>query len=274
MAEETTTARADPRAVRAASRSTSCALLSDFELGQLGRLIAPAGARRTATTAPISWDARDRDDRRRAARRRPRPRACSTPRAAPATRPRSSTSSSAGCSAPTTSPTARTCATSRAASRCSEDDRRRQGHGLARGLRPRGPDLRHRPEPGHEPPAHAVDAARGGAARRDDRRDQPAARGRADAVRAPAEAARSAAAASSSRSTSSRSRSAATRRSSSASARRCSSSTSRRRDRRGRGGSSDGRSELGDVLDLPFIADAHRRLLRVARPRARDAVGR
>ena len=47
-----------------------------------------------------------------------------------------------------------------------------------------------RPEPGHEPPAHADDAARGRAARRDDRRRQSAARGRADAVRAPAEAAR------------------------------------------------------------------------------------
>ena len=36
----------------------------------------------------------------------------------------------------------------------------------------------HRPEPGHQPPAHADDAAGGGAPRLPDRRDQPAARGR------------------------------------------------------------------------------------------------
>jgi hypothetical protein len=36
------------------------------------------------------------------------------------------------------------------------DDRRRQGHGVARRLRARRLHPRHRPEPGHEPPAHAV----------------------------------------------------------------------------------------------------------------------
>ena len=82
-------------------------------------------------------------------------RRCSTPRAAPATRRRSCTSCSCASSAPTTCPTARTCATSRAAWRCA----RRIGVGKGTvqledfdaGRR----HLRHRPEPGHQPPAHA-----------------------------------------------------------------------------------------------------------------------
>ena len=42
--------------------------------------------------------------------------------------------------------------------------------------------LRHRPEPGHQPPAHADDAAGGGAPRLPHRQHQPAARGGAGAV--------------------------------------------------------------------------------------------
>ena len=44
-----------------------------------------------------------------------------------------------------------------------------KGTRLARRLRALRSDLRDRAEPGHEPSAHAVDAARGGEARRDDR---------------------------------------------------------------------------------------------------------
>ena len=65
-------------------------------------------------------------------------------------------------------------------------DRRRQGDGAARRLRARRRHLHHRPEPGHQPPAHADDAAGGRAPRLPHRRDQPAARGGADALRAPA----------------------------------------------------------------------------------------
>ena len=43
-------------------------------------------------------------------------------------------------------------------------DRRRQGHGRAGRLRARGRDLRDRPEPGQQPPAHADGAAGGQAA--------------------------------------------------------------------------------------------------------------
>ena len=56
---------------------------------------------------------------------------------------------------------------------------------------PRGRAARdRRPEPGHQPPADAHRAGEGQAQRRQDPRDQPAARGRADAVRQPADAAR------------------------------------------------------------------------------------
>ena len=46
-----------------------------------------------------------------------------------------------------------------------EVDRRRQGHGPHRRLRAGRRDLRHRPEPGHEPPADADRAAEGRAER-------------------------------------------------------------------------------------------------------------
>ncbi len=74
--------------------------------------------------------------------------------------------------------------------RADRDHRHRQGHGVTRRLRPRGPDPRDRPEPRHQPPAHAVDAARGRPPRCHDRQHQPAARGGAREVRPPAEAAR------------------------------------------------------------------------------------
>ena len=45
-------------------------------------------------------------------------------------------------------------------------DRRRQGHGDARGLRPRRRHLLHRPQPRHQPSAHADHAARRVQARR------------------------------------------------------------------------------------------------------------
>ena len=45
----------------------------------------------------------------------------------------------------------------------------------------------HGAEPRHQPPAHAHRAREGQAKRREDRRDQPAARGRAGAVQEPAE---------------------------------------------------------------------------------------
>ena len=58
-----------------------------------------------------------------------------------------------------------TCATSRAASALERDDRHRQGDGHPRGLRAGRADLRHRPEPGHQPPADALRAAGGEAQR-------------------------------------------------------------------------------------------------------------
>ena len=86
-------------------------------------------------------------------------------------------------------------------------------------------DLRARPEPGLEPPAHAHGAASGQAARLRDRQHQPAARARARRVREPAGGARSArAAARRSRTASCSCGSAATWRCCRASRRRCSSS--------------------------------------------------
>ena len=70
------------------------------------------------------------------------------------------------------------------------DARRRQGQRLARGHPRRRPDLRSRPEPGHEPPAHADRARDRQAARRADRDREPAARARPDAVQEPADGAR------------------------------------------------------------------------------------
>ena len=84
-----------------------------------------------------------------------------------ATRRRSSTSCSCGRSAPTTCRTARTCATSR---RGVGADRDRSASArasvIARGLRGRRPDLHRRPEPGHQPSAHALRAREGEAQRR------------------------------------------------------------------------------------------------------------
>ena len=66
--------------------------------------------------------------------------------------------------------------------RAHPDDRHRQGHGHP-GRRPPGQAARgRRPEPRHQPPAHAARAGEGQAQRRDDRRGQPAARGRPDAA--------------------------------------------------------------------------------------------
>ena len=65
-------------------------------------------------------------------------------------------------------------------------DRRRQGHGHARGLRAGRRHLRHRPEPRHEPPAHAHGARSRGAARLPHRQRQSAARARARSLRPPA----------------------------------------------------------------------------------------
>ncbi len=67
------------------------------------------------------------------------------------------------------------------------DHRHRQGHRQLRRLRQGGPDHRHGPEPGHQPPAHA-DRTRGvQGKRRRDRRHQSAARGRPAPVQEPAE---------------------------------------------------------------------------------------
>ena len=61
-------------------------------------------------------------------------------------------------------------------------DRRRQGHGAARRLRPHRPDPQLRPQPRHQPSAHARDAARRGAARRAAAGVQSAARARSRAL--------------------------------------------------------------------------------------------
>ncbi len=64
--------------------------------------------------------------------------------------------------------------------------RHRQGHRAARGLRPRRHAAAVRPEPGHQPPAHARRAARVRQARRHHRLHQPAARAWPRALRQPA----------------------------------------------------------------------------------------
>ena len=70
------------------------------------------------------------------------------------------------------------------------DDRDRQGQRHARGHPPGRPARHRRPESGHQPPADAERARDRQEARRQDRRDQPAARGRADALQQPADPAR------------------------------------------------------------------------------------
>ena len=120
-------------------------------------------------TSPIDWDDAFALIAQRPARRcQPRTRPSSTPRAAPATRPRSSTSCSCASTAPTTSPTARTCATRRAASALRQQIGVGKGTVHARRLRAGRRDLRLRPEPRHQPSAHARRPApgRASAARR------------------------------------------------------------------------------------------------------------
>ncbi len=107
-----------------------------------------------------------------------RPWPSSTPPAARPTKRRSCTSCSCGSSAATTSPTARTCATRPAASAC-PGNWRGQGHRAAGGFRTGRRGVLHRPQPGHQPSADARHPARGRAARRTDRGDQPDARTRA-----------------------------------------------------------------------------------------------
>ena len=63
--------------------------------------------------------------------------------------------------------------------RAGRDDRHRQGQRHPRRLPRRRADRHRRPEPGHQPPADAHRAGDGQAQRREDPRDQPAARGRA-----------------------------------------------------------------------------------------------
>ncbi len=129
---------------------------SDYWLGKQGRLTQPMMLRRGATHyEPSAGTRRSRRSRRTECARFAGRGGLLHVGPHAATRPRSSTSSSSASSAPTTCPTARTCATSRAARGARRDDRRRQGHRHARRLRPGRRDLHHRPEPGHEPPAHA-----------------------------------------------------------------------------------------------------------------------
>ena len=141
---------------------------------------------------PIAWDAAFARIARGAARaRHRRTRRSSTPPGVPATRPPSCISSSRASSAPTTCRTARTCVTSRAAwasATRSAWAREPSASGLRAGRR----DLRDRPEPGQQPPAHADRAPGGQAPRLPHRQREPAARARAGALRAPAGAARAA----------------------------------------------------------------------------------
>ncbi len=74
--------------------------------------------------------------------------------------------------------------------RAARDPRHRQGHREPARHGARRPDLRRRPEPGHQPPAPALGARGGQAARGPDRGGQPAARGGAAPLQEPAEAAR------------------------------------------------------------------------------------
>ncbi|CAK7285478.1 hypothetical protein SGPA1_31351 [Streptomyces misionensis JCM 4497] len=67
------------------------------------------------------------------------------------------------------------------------DHRHRQGQRPAGGPVQGRPDHRGGPEPGHQPPAHAVRAGEGQGERREDRQRQPAARGGSGAVQEPAD---------------------------------------------------------------------------------------
>ena len=96
----------------------------------------------------------------------------------PAVRPRRS--------APTTCPTAPTCATSPSGAALDRDHRHRQGHGDARRLRARRPDLHRRPEPRHQSSAHALDAGEGQATAPASSH-QPASRAGLHALQGPAE---------------------------------------------------------------------------------------
>ena len=140
---------------------------------------------------PIEWDEALRADRRPAAARSTVPtRRSSTRPGARRTRPRSSTSCSSARSAPTTCPTARTCATSRRSVALAESIGIGKGSVSLDDIYDAELHRHRRPEPGHQPPAHAVGAGDRQAARREDHRDQPAARGRAGQLPQPAEAPR------------------------------------------------------------------------------------
>ena len=132
---------------------------------------------------------RVRADRRARCAAWPAPtRRCSTPPAGPPTRPRSATSCSPAPTARTTCRTARTCATSRPRSRCQEVIGIGKASVAYQDVLRRQADRDHGPEPGHQPPADADRPGEGEAERREDPRDQPAPRGRADQVQEPADA--------------------------------------------------------------------------------------
>ena len=251
-----TAPRRSPRRRRAARRRrTFFAAHSVAELAGQVRLL----ARRSRAGSPSRWCcARARPLRADRLGRRVRaasPTSCtrstrptrrsSTPRAAPATRPRSSTSSSSAASAPTTCPTARTCATSRAASALAETI------GIGKGTVTLD-DFEHADlifvvgqNPGTNHPRMLTALEKRQAQRRQDRRDQPAARGRADALQEPAAGPRRC--------------SAAARRSPTCSCRSASAATWRCSRRHEARCSRPRTPRPGSVLDHAFIARAHRR---------------
>ena len=114
----------------------------------------------------------------------------STPRAGPPTRRRSSTSCSPGPSAPTTCPTARTCATSRRRSALAETIGIGKGTVSLEDVHDAELIVVVGQNPGTNHPRMLTRAGEGQAERREDRRDQPAARGGPGPVQEPADAAR------------------------------------------------------------------------------------
>ena len=174
-------ARASRRSSSRSIRSPSCSRRRDIWLDEQGRLTHPmvrrAGrrplradllGRRLRARSPTSCNALASPDEAVVLHLGPRQQ-----RGGVSLRPLRRASS-----APTTCPTARTCATSRAALGLTETIGIGKATVKIEDFELRRRDLRHRPEPGHQPSAHADRAAEGGAQRLQDRQRQSAARDR------------------------------------------------------------------------------------------------
>ena len=187
VAEEGTTRRAD-RAFFATHPVAQLATWSDYQLGQQGRITEPMVLREGGTHyEPISWDdaialvastLRGLDEPGPGGVLHQRPRVQRGRVQPPAVRPRVRHEQPAGLLEHVPRVDLRG---------ARREHRHRQGLGEPAG-HPRRPAHRHRrPEPGHQPPAHAQRPREGQGARRPHRRRQPTAGDRPDALRQPAE---------------------------------------------------------------------------------------